>query len=177
MDQHLVHRVDPPHEAAERPMLQAWLDYQRATLALKCEGLDDEQLRLRSVPPSLLSLVGLVRHMAEVERYWFRVVLAGEPLPDIYCTPDQPDADFLDVDEASGTQALATWRTECDLARSVAASRADLDATGTRPAGGPGLAGRRVSLRWILVHMIEEYARHNGHADLLRERIDGTVGV
>jgi len=177
MDQHLVHRVDPPHEAAERPMLQAWLDYQRATLALKCEGLDDEQLRLRSVPPSLLSLVGLVRHMAEVERYWFRVVLAGEPLPDIYCTPDQPDADFLDVDEASGTQALATWRAECDLARSVAAGHPDLDAVGTRPADGPGWGSPRVSLRWILVHMIEEYARHNGHADLLRERIDGTVGL
>jgi uncharacterized damage-inducible protein DinB len=177
MEHHLVHRVEPPLEAAERPMLESWLEYHRATLALKCEGLDDEQLRLRSVPPSAMSLVGLVRHMAEVERYWFREVLSGERLPALYCTDDDRDADFNDVDEASGTEAFAAWRTECDLARSIAARQPDLGASGARPGkeSRPD-SGRQISLRWILVHMIEEYARHNGHADLLRERIDGVVG-
>lgn len=174
MEPHLVHRTDPSLEAAERPMLEEWLDYHRATLALKCAGLDDEQLRLRAVPPSNLSLVGLVRHMAEVERWWFRVVLAGEELPDVYCTPESPDADFDDVDEASGAEAFAAWRSECDLARAAAAAHPDLDDAGVPPEGGR--AGQRVSLRWIYVHMVEEYARHNGHADLLRERIDGSVG-
>jgi len=174
MDAHMVHRIEPPEQAAERPMLESWLEYHRATLALKCEGLDDEQLRLRAVPPSNLSLVGLVRHMAEVERWWFRSVLGAVKVPDIYCTPDSPDADFDDVDEARGAQALAAWRAECDLARKATDAHADLDEVGVRPTGGG--AGTRVSLRWIYIHMIEEYARHNGHADLLRERIDGTVG-
>ncbi len=174
MEAHLVRRIDPPEVGAERPMLEGWLEYHRATLALKCEGLDDEQLRLRAVPPSNLSLIGLVRHMAEVERSWFRSVLGGERLPDLFCTSESPDADFDDVDEASGAQALAVWRSECDLARKAADARADLDAVGSLPTGRN--AGRDVSLRWIFVHMIEEYARHNGHADLLRERIDGTVG-
>jgi uncharacterized damage-inducible protein DinB len=174
MEPHLVHRIDPPEQAAERPMLEAWLEYHRDTLALKCEGLDDEQLRLRAVHPSNLSLLGLVRHMAEVERWWFRSVLGGETLPDVYCTPERPDADFDDVDEASGAEALATWRAECDLARKAADGAAGLDDVGVRPSGRS--AGKGVSLRWIFVHMIEEYARHNGHADLLRERIDGVVG-
>jgi uncharacterized damage-inducible protein DinB len=174
MDHQLVHRTDPSFEATERTMLEEWLEYHRATLALKCADLDDEQLRLRAVPPSNLSLVGLVRHMAEVERWWFRTVLGGQRIPDVYCTSDAPDADFDDVDEASGVEALATWRTECDLAREAAAQHDDLSAVGVPPTGGS--AGRRVSLRWIYVHMVEEYARHNGHADLLRERIDGTVG-
>jgi uncharacterized damage-inducible protein DinB len=174
MEPHLVHRHDPSLEAAERPMLEDWLEYHRATLALKCEGLDDEQLRLRAVPPSNLSLVGLVRHMAEVERWWFRVVLAGEQIGDVYGTPEDPDADFDDVDEASGVEAFATWRSECDQARTRAAEHADLADVGVPPQGGK--AGQRVSLRWIYLHMVEEYARHNGHADLLRERIDGSVG-
>jgi uncharacterized damage-inducible protein DinB len=174
MEPQLVHRIEPPYELDERPMLEAWLDYHRATLAIKCSGLDDEQLRLRAVPPSNLSLVGLVRHMAEVERWWFRIVLSGERIDDVYCTPDNPDADFDDVDEASGVEAFATWRAECDLSRTAAARHADLTAAGTRPSGPQ--AGVPVSLRWIYTHMIEEYARHNGHADLLRERIDGSVG-
>ncbi|MGZ4611410.1 MAG: DinB family protein [Actinomycetes bacterium] len=158
-------------------MLEAWLDYQRATLAWKCEGLDDEQLRLRAVPPSGLTLMGLVRHMAEVERWWFRMVLDGEPTGWLWYTPEWPDADFDDVDEANGAQMLGIWREECDLARAAVAGHDSpdaLDDVGTVPEGRR--AGRTVSLRWILVHMIEEYARHNGHADLLRERIDGTVG-
>jgi uncharacterized damage-inducible protein DinB len=162
-------RTDPPYEADERRMLDSWLDYHRATLAMKCEGLSDEQLRLRSVEPSSLSLLGLVRHLAEVERNWFRRALAGEDAPYLYASDDDPDGDFDNVDTADVAEAFATWRAECDHARRVAAATPDLEATGVR-------RGRPVSLRWILVHMIEEYARHNGHADLLRERIDGAVG-
>jgi uncharacterized damage-inducible protein DinB len=164
-----VNRIDAPYVADERAMLDAWLDYHRATLAWKCEGLDDAQLRQRAVPPSSLSLLGLVRHMADVERNWFRRVLGGEDVPGIYWTDDDPDGDFDNVDTADVQEAFATWRAECEHARRAAAAAPSLEATGLR-------RGEAVSLRWILVHMIEEYARHNGHADFLRERIDGTVG-
>ena len=153
-------------------MLDAWLDWHRATLAVKCEGLTDDQLRERSVPPSGLSLLGLVRHMAEVEIGWFRVVLNGEDVPDLYDRTSDPDADFTGAASGDVAADFASWAAECDLARKAAAAAPSLEimsAALTR-------RGNRVSLRWILVHMIEEYARHNGHADLLRERIDGVVG-
>jgi uncharacterized damage-inducible protein DinB len=162
-------RIAPPYVAGEQAMLHAWLEYHRSTLAWKCEGLDDAQLRERAVPPSSLSLLGLVRHMADVERNWFRRVLGGEDVPGIYWTEDDPDGDFDNVDTADVQEAFATWRSECEHARRNAAAAASLEVTGQR-------RGEPVSLRWILVHMIEEYARHNGHADLLRERIDGAVG-
>jgi uncharacterized damage-inducible protein DinB len=162
-------RIDPPYVAGERAMLESWLEYHRATLAWKCEGLDDAQLRERAVPPSPLSLLGLVRHMADVERNWFRRVLGGEDVPGIYWTDDDPDGDFNDVDTAEVQEAFATWRSECEHARRNAAAADSLDVTGQR-------RGEAVTLRWILVHMVEEYARHNGHADFLRERIDGAVG-
>jgi uncharacterized damage-inducible protein DinB len=162
-------RIDPPYEAGERAMLDAWLDYHRATLAMKCDGLNDAQLRERSAPPSTLSLLGLVRHMADVERGWFRRVLAGEDAPPIFWSDDDPDGDFDNVDTADVAEGFATWRSECERARQAAAAAPSLEVTGLRQ-------GEPVSLRWILVHMIEEYARHNGHADLLRERIDGAVG-
>ena len=149
-------------------MLEGWLDYHRQTLAWKCVGLSDAQLRERSVPPSSMSLIGLVRHMAEVERNWFRRTLSEEDAPPIYYGPDNEDGDFDDVDGASVEEAFAEWRSPCANARAVAA-RMQLDDTG---AG----RGQTVSLRWVLVHMIEEYARHNGHADFLRERIDGATG-
>jgi uncharacterized damage-inducible protein DinB len=161
-------RIDPPYEAAERAMLDAWLDYHRATLAMKCDGLSDAQLRERAVPPSTLSLLGLVRHMADVERNWFRRVLGGGDAPPLYWSDDDPDGDFDNVDTADVADGFAVWRSECEWARQATAA-ASLETTGLR-------RGEPVSLRWILVHMIEEYARHNGHADLLRERIDGTVG-
>jgi uncharacterized damage-inducible protein DinB len=153
-------------------MLGAWLDWHRATLAIKCEGLTDDQLRERSAPPSALSLLGLVRHMAEVERGWFRQVLSGEDVPDLYDRTSDPDADFSGADREDVAAAFAAWAAECDLARKAADAAPSLDVMSA------GLTGRgnRVSLRWILVHMLEEYARHNGHADLLRERIDGAVG-
>ena len=135
---------------------------------MKCAGLDDAQLKQRSVEPSTLSLLGLVRHMAEVERNWFRRVLNGEDAPGIFYDDANPDGDFDDVDSADVAADMATWQTEVEHAREVSKDRS-LDDTGIRH-------GKPVSLRWILVHMIEEYARHNGHADLLRERIDGATG-
>jgi uncharacterized damage-inducible protein DinB len=153
-------------------MLEAWLDFHRITLERKCSDLTPEQLRRRAVPPSLLSLLGLVRHMAEVERGWFRRALANEDAPPHYRSEQEPNAAFTNVDGADVAEAFATWRAECAHARTVVASFSDLDTMG-RDAARPG----RPSVRWVLVHMIEEYARHNGHADLLREVIDGVVGT
>jgi uncharacterized damage-inducible protein DinB len=116
-----------------------------------------------------LSLLGLVRHMADVERGWFRRVLGGEEAPPLFWSEDDPDGDFDNVDEADAAEAFEQWRAECEHARQLVAAVPSLEVTGLR-------RGEPVSLRWILVHMIEEYARHNGHADLLRERIDGAVG-
>ncbi|MEO3806535.1 DinB family protein [Nonomuraea sp. B1E8] len=161
-------RVPPPLTGDERSILDNWLEWHRGTLAVKCAGLTDEQLRLRSAPPSTLSLLGLVRHMAHVERSWFRRVLNGEDIPKLWDKDRDNDADFNEVDTASVEEAFATWREEIELARSISAA-APLDAVGER-------RGADCSHRWILVHMIEEYARHNGHADLLRERIDGAKG-
>ena len=168
----MIDRPEPPFAATEREMLASWLDFHRATLARKCDGLSDEQLRQRSVPPSSLSLLGLVRHMAEVERGWFRQVLAAEEVPDIYATDDDQEADFNGVADADVAAAFASWSAECDLARQAVAACPSLDDF----ARSKTQRGSEVTLRWILVHMIEEYARHNGHADLLRERIDGSVG-
>jgi uncharacterized damage-inducible protein DinB len=153
-------------------MLEAWLDFHRITLERKCHGLSPEQLRRRAVPPSALSLLGLVRHMADVERNWFRRALAHEEAPPHYRSDHAPNGAFDHVDTADVEEAFATWRAECTHARTVVASFSELDALG-RDEARPG----RPSLRWVLVHMIEEYARHNGHADLLREVIDGVVGT
>lgn len=152
-------------------MLEAWLEYHRATLAMKCDGLTAEQLIERSVPPSTLSLLGLVRHMAEVERHWFRRVLADEDAGPLYYSEANPDGDFDGLEAVDPAQAFATWEDECQTARARAGTVDSLDEVGKRV-----WHGAPVSLRWILVHIIEEYARHNGHADLLRQRIDGAVG-
>jgi uncharacterized damage-inducible protein DinB len=165
-----VERIEAPYEADERTMLVSFLDYHRATLAMKCDGLTHAQLRERSVPPSSLSLLGLVRHMAEVERSWFRRAINGEDVPTIYYSETDPDGDFDNIDDADVDDAFATWRAECERAREIVAAAPSLDVAGFRRSGD------RVTLRWVLVHMIEEYARHNGHADLLRERIDGATG-
>ncbi|WXK68787.1 DinB family protein [Nonomuraea sp. N2-4H] len=149
-------------------MLTNWLEWHRATLAVKCAGLTDEQLRLRSAEPSAMSLLGLVRHMAHVERVWFRVVLDGEALPKLWDKDRDNDADFKEVDTASVKEAFDVWQEEIERARAISAAK-PLDAVGDRN-------GRECTHRYILVHMIEEYARHNGHADLLRERIDGVTG-
>ena len=164
-------RHDPPFVADEREMLDSWLEFHRATLLMKCEGLTDEQLKTRSVPPSSLSLLGLVRHMTEVERGWFRRVLMDEDVKPLYYDDGNEDGDFDDVDDAEVAGDVARFKDELETCRRIAAGHADLDAVGKR-----ARRGREVSLRWIYVHMIEEYARHNGHADFLRERIDGATG-
>jgi uncharacterized damage-inducible protein DinB len=165
-----IDRVDASLQADERTMLREWLEYHRATLAMKCEGLTDDQLRARSVPPSSMSLLGLVRHMGEVERNWFRRVMSGADAPGRYYDAGNPNGDFDDVDTADVAEAFAYWKEECENARVVERSFASLDDCGNEKYRGA------ISLRWVLVHMIEEYARHNGHADLLRERIDGVTG-
>ena len=162
-------RAEPPYVGDERAMLEGWLEYHRATLLIKCEGLDDDARKARPVPTSLLSLHGLVRHMAEVERNWFRRVLMDEPdTPWIWCGPGDWDAELAPLDDASWEADLARWQAECDHSRRAAAARS-LDDTGTE-------GDRPCSLRWIYAHMVEEYARHNGHADLIRELLDGAVG-
>ncbi|CAL9390664.1 DinB family protein [Streptomyces griseomycini] len=165
-------RREPDRNADERTMLEGWLDYHRRTLALKCEGLTDDQLRTASVPPSELSLMGLVRHMAEVERSWFRRVLTGEDAGPIYYSEADRDGEFHLTEADTWQEAYATWQAEIDAARRNAAGFAldDLSRAPGRAGGEP------FSLRWIHTHMIEEYARHNGHADLIRERLDGTTG-
>jgi uncharacterized damage-inducible protein DinB len=162
-------REEPGYLLGEREMLDRWLEFHRLTLLLKCEGLDDEQRKRRPVPTSRLSLHGLVRHMAEVERNWFHRCLLAEPeLPSIWFDPAVDDSELVPLDDADWEADLRAWQNECQFSREAAASRG-LDECGQR-------RGKAVSLRWIYVHMIEEYARHNGHADLIRELVDGQVG-
>jgi uncharacterized damage-inducible protein DinB len=154
-------------------MLEGWLDYHRGLLLAKCAGLDDEQRKHRPVGTSLMSLHGLVRHLAEVERNWFLRVLRRQPgMAALYVTEAAPDADWAPLDAADWAADLAAWQAECAAARQEAAAHG-LDEVFTGPRGGRLVA---CSLRWICNHMIEEYAQHNGHADLIRELIDGTVG-
>lgn len=162
----------PPLNADERATLEGWLDFYRATLVIKCDGLTDEQLRCASVEPSSLTLLGLVQHMAEVERNWFRRVLAGESAPAIYDPTADPaghDGGFDVTEDSTLAAAQALWQQEVSLGRVNCAARR-LDDT------SPFMGGE-VTLRWIYLHMIGEYARHCGQADLIRERIDGVTGV
>jgi uncharacterized damage-inducible protein DinB len=161
-------RSEPPFVLGERPMLEAWLEFHRTTLLLKCEGLDEALRKARPISSSVLSLHGLVRHMAEVERNWFRRVLLRDDCGWIWFDPAIDDSELVPLDDADWESDVATWQGQCDASRAAAAAHA-LDDTGLRH-------GEPCSLRWIYVHMIEEYARHNGHADLLRELVDGAVG-
>ncbi|MGW1070479.1 DinB family protein [Streptomyces aureus] len=165
-------RFSGPTTGDERHMLVDVLRAQRATLELKCGGLGPE-LSLRSVEPSTLSLLGLVRHLADVERRWFRRVLAGQEAPALFSSPADPDGDFDGAtdDPGAAAEAWKAWRAEVAFADRFTAEARGLDVEGDDVWRGT------VSLRWVLIHMIEEYARHNGHADLLRERIDGTIGL
>ena len=164
-------RPIPLMTGPERPMLESWLAFHRATLELKCAGLDDDQVRLASAAPSGLTLLGLVQHLAEVERNWFQRVWAGLDVPPVY--EGVADGYALDTERGLG-EALADWRREIERGRELCAGRS-LEDTG-RIVDEP-MTGTEVSLRWILVHMIEEYARHNGHADIVRECIDGVTGA
>jgi uncharacterized damage-inducible protein DinB len=178
--QHRADRfVDPesdPREGGtslgdERATLIEFLRGQRLTLQLKCAGLDAAQLARRSVEPSTMSLLGLVRHLADVERKWFRQRFAGQDAPTRYQSEAEPDGDFdgAVADQAVVDDAWDAWRDEVAFAEQLT-RETDLGFVGRDGAGNP------ISLRELLVHMIEEYARHNGHADLLRERIDGRIG-
>ncbi|GAA1466617.1 DinB family protein [Nocardiopsis exhalans] len=164
-------RPAPPRVGTEAEVLTAYLDWHRTTLEAKCEGLSPEQLSARAVPASALSLHGLVRHLAGVERWWFRIQFAGEDLPLLYYADDDPDQDFDDLG-GDPAEAFATWRAEVDRSREIVAAAGTLDA-----AGMESRSGEPIQLRSVLVKLIAEYARHNGHADLLRESIDGATGV
>ncbi|MCX4823771.1 DinB family protein [Streptomyces sp. NBC_01142] len=159
-------RPIPPFEADERTMLESWLTFHRATLALKCEGVEGDGIRQASVEPSSMTLLGLVQHMAEVERNWFQRVFSGLDVPSVY---EGNKSGFALAPERDLDEALAVWRAEIARGEAICADRS-LDDTGT-------LWKQPVSLRWIYVHLIEEYARHNGHADLIRERLDGKTGA
>ncbi|WP_157897554.1 DinB family protein [Mycolicibacterium rutilum] len=162
----------PPLDGDERVLLDAWLDFYRATLAIKCAELDDVELSTASIDPSPLTLHGLVQHLAEVERNWFRRVLTGEAVSPIYGPRDDQtghDGGFELSEQSTFAEAQAIWQNEIAAARAACAAR-DLDDT------SPFMGGQ-VSLRWIYLHMISEYARHCGHADLIRERVDGATGV
>jgi Protein of unknown function (DUF664) len=145
-------------------MLTEWLDYQRATLLWKCELIDGTALARCAVPPSSLSLLGLVRHMTYVDH-----VFSGGSSPAPIAVTEDPDADFNDLRPSHAMDDMDRFGRQCDLSRSIVAGAASLHAEAIA-------ADRPTSLRWIMIHMIEEYARHNGHADLLREQIDGCVG-
>ncbi|MGW1775251.1 DinB family protein [Streptomyces sp. NPDC002104] len=165
-------RFTGPTTGDERRMLVDMLGAQRTTLRLKCADLGPE-LAERSVEPSTLSLLGLVRHLSDVERRWFRQVLDGQEVAPRFWSADAPDGDF---DGAVSTpevvrEAWEAWRAEVGFAEAFTERAPDLEVSGKDVWRG------EVSLRWVLIHMIEEYARHNGHADLLRERIDGVIGV
>jgi hypothetical protein len=162
-------RLEPARVLGEREMLEGWLEFHRTTLQLKCEGLDDIARKARPVPTSNLSLHGLVRHMAEVERIWFQIVLCRQPdLPLIWYDVAVEDSELVPLDDADWVADLTAWLDECAASRRAAAAH-ELDHVGLR-------AGEPCSLRWIYTHMVEEYARHNGHADLIRELVDGGVG-
>ncbi|MBO0815099.1 MAG: DinB family protein [Actinobacteria bacterium] len=166
-------RARPAQNAGELEMLAGWLEHHRGILIWKCEGLTAEQLRRRAASPSTLSLLGLVRHMAEVERGWFQQVFLGEDVPNLYDRSADRDAAFNDVDQADPEEAFQAFDHECAASRRVVAQAPGLDTLSKQSSRH---TGQPWSLRWIVTHMIEEYARHNGHADLLRERVDGSTG-
>jgi Protein of unknown function (DUF664) len=171
-------RENGPTLGDERTTLVEALRCQRLTLEMKCAGLDAEAMARRSVEPSTMSLLGLVRHLAEVERDTFRVMMAGQDAPRLFCSDTDRDGDFdgAVADPAVVGTAWEAWRAEVDFATRFVADAPSLDITGDDPLNQHGSGGGQMSLREVLVGVIEEYARHMGHADLLRERIDGRIG-
>jgi hypothetical protein len=157
--------------AGERETLRAFLDFHRATLAMKCDGLSDDDLRRRSMPPSTLTLLGLVRHMAEVERTWFRKVINGEDVPLVWSDAGDFQVAY-DASKSTRSEAFEAWQAEVEHARRIEREAESLDVTGYQPRWG-----EQVSLRLVMNHLCHEYARHNGHADFLREGIDGVTGA
>jgi hypothetical protein len=168
-------RENGPRLGGERVTLIESLRCQRLTLEMKCSGLDAEAMARRAVEPSTMSLLGLVRHLAEMERGTFRVMMAGQEVPRLFGSGDS-DFDGAVADPRVVAEAWDAWRAEVDFATRFVAGAAGLDITGDDPLNQHGSGGGPMSLREVLVGMIEEYARHMGHADLLRERIDGRLG-
>jgi uncharacterized damage-inducible protein DinB len=166
-------RVDPQQAADERTAVREWLEYHRATLLMKIDGLTDTQARTRAIPSSNLSLLGLLRHMVVVERYWFTWVIGGVRPEPIYITWEDENLDFNFDDSATLDEAMNSYMVELNTSRGFEVGSLDTLAATTEVREG---ADFRPDLRWVMLHMIEEYARHNGHADLLREAIDGTRG-
>ena len=150
-------------------MLPRWMDYQRSTLLWKCELLDGEDLARRGVPPSPLSLLGIVRHMTLVEWSWFEDDFADTKTAPPISTEHDRDAEWNDLDPSRAMEDIERFQRQCEVSRNIVAGVTTFDEVAAN-------ARDTISLRWIMVHMIEEYARHNGHADLLREQIDGAVG-
>jgi hypothetical protein len=160
-------RREPPETGDERAMLEGFLDFHRETFRWKCAELTDEQLRAYSVPSSALTLLGLARHITEVERWWFLPFVGEEPEP-VYFTDEKPNDDFDALDTVPPAEVFERWAAEVERIRTAVAP-IGLDAEFVR-------RGKTFSLRWVYLHMIEEYARHNGHADLIREGVDGVTG-
>ena len=163
-------RRRPTYLCEERELLDGWLEFHRATLLAKCEDLTDDQRKDRAIPGSLLSLHGLVRHLAEVERNWFqRIFLSRSDVDSLWYDPGIEGSPIVPLEGAVWEKDLRTWQAECEASRAAVAGRS-LDEVGV-------WRGRDVCLRSIMLHMIQEYARHNGHADVLRESEDGSVGI
>lgn len=163
-------REPTPKLGGERAVLAGFLEYHRRTFELKCTGVLPARLSERGVPPSTLSLHGILRHLTAVERWWFQIQFAGIDVPMLYYSDDDPNQDF-DRTDGDVTEQFAAWHAECARSREIVAS-ASLDDTGVTK-----VSGEPFTLRWLLVDMATEYARHCGHADLLREAIDGATGL
>ena len=162
----------------ERTSLVESLRCVRLTLEMKCAGLDAEAMARRSVEPSTMSLLGIVRHLAEGERATFRELMAGQDVPRLFCSDTDRDGDFdgAVADPQVVAEAWDAWRAEVEFAERFVAEAPSLDITGNDPLNHHGSGGGAMSLREVLLGTIEEYARHLGHVDLLRERIDGRLG-
>ena len=169
-----IKRVAAPLVAQEREALLMWLDYHRQTLLWKLEGLDDEQLR-RPMVPSGLTLLGLVKHLTEVEYGWFARKFGREGGPKLFDYTNDPDADFHVHEDESTEEIVSAYVKACERSNQIFADAASLDETFKEQRLGPDDI-RDIDLRWVMIHMIEETARHNGHADIIRELIDGSIG-
>jgi uncharacterized damage-inducible protein DinB len=154
----------------ERTQLESWLDFYRGTLLFKCDGLTPDQLRERPIATSTMSLLGLLRHLTFVEQIWFEARFAGREVVEYYKLEDDREIDFRDLDSASVEEVLELYLTSVSTSRALAKDH-ELDEKAAK-----ARHGIQFDLRWIYLHMIEEYARHCGHADLIRELVDGTTG-
>jgi hypothetical protein len=163
-------RTAVPRTGSEREILTGYLDNHRLLFEQKCAGLTHAQLSTKAIRPSDMSLHGLLRHLSGVERWWFQIQFADDDVPMLYYSDDDPDQDFESLD-GDIDEAFAVWRRECDRSREIVAAADSLDAVGRSKRDGS-----EFSLRWLLIQMLAEYAQHNGHTDLLRERLDGKTG-